>query len=209
MHLKRINTDRKYPIPRKGTKYVARAANNIGKGLPLLIILRDLLKLGKDRKEIKNILNKGEIEVNGKIRKDEKFSVLVFDILKIKSTKKLYTLKISKHKKFEIVETKNENKISKVINKRKLTGNKTQVNLLGGYNFITKDNINTGDSAVIDFAGKKILKIIPLEEGKRIVILEGRHTGEEGKVLSIKKDMTEVSIDNKKVNVKIENLMAI
>ena len=57
--------------------------------MPLLIILRDMLKIGRNRGEIKQILNSGSVEVNGKVRKNDKFPVKAFDIVKIKSINKL------------------------------------------------------------------------------------------------------------------------
>src|SRR3989344_5607415 len=172
MHLKRTQTSKKWPIPRKGTKFVVRPRREIAKGVPLLIILRDMLRLGQNRKEIKQILNKGEIEVNGKIRRDDKFQVLLFDIIKIKSIDKVYTLIITKAKKFSIVGAREE-KISKVIGKR------------------------------------KIIRIIYLKEGASIIVINGKHIGEEGKIEKIEEKSAHVLINSNKVNINLENLMAV
>ena len=53
MHLKRQNTPKSWPIHRKGTKYIVRPQFNPRKGVPILILLRDMLKVAKNRKEVK------------------------------------------------------------------------------------------------------------------------------------------------------------
>jgi|SRR3989344_7004068 len=207
MHLKRTQTSKKWPIPRKGTKFVVRPRREIAKGVPLLIILRDMLRLGQNRKEIKQILNKGEIEVNGKIRRDDKFQVLLFDIIKIKSIDKVYTLIITKAKKFSIVGAREE-KISKVIGKKILKGNLMQINLIDGANLLMKEKINVGDSVLLD-SKRKIIRIIYLKEGASIIVINGKHIGEEGKIEKIEEKSAHVLINSNKVNINLENLMAV
>ena len=62
---------KEWPLTRKGKKYVVVSRQR--NGIPLLIVLRDMLKLGRTRKEIKKILNEGNVAVNGKMRKDLDF----------------------------------------------------------------------------------------------------------------------------------------
>jgi ribosomal protein S4E len=44
-HLTRQEVPREWPIPRKGSVYVVRPDKEIEKGIPILILLRDVLKL--------------------------------------------------------------------------------------------------------------------------------------------------------------------
>jgi len=46
MHLKRQQAPKNWPIFRKGTKYVVRPKFDTQKGIPLLIVLRDLTHSG-------------------------------------------------------------------------------------------------------------------------------------------------------------------
>jgi small subunit ribosomal protein S4e len=209
MHLKRSKADKKWPIPRKGTKFVVANIGNPERSIPLLVALRDMLKIGQNRKEVESILNKGEIVVNGKIRRDEKFSMQIYDILKIKSSGKIFMLAINKHQRFDLVEVKKDEKISKIIGKKKLKGNKTQISLIGGENFIVKENLKIGDSAVINFAKKSIDKVIPLKQGSEVGIICGSYIGQTGKITEIKDKVAEVSIKDKKLNIELKNLIAI
>ncbi len=207
MHLKRNKVDKKWPIPRKGTKYVVSPKGNFEIGIPLLIVLRDMLKLGKNRKEVKKILNQGFIEVNNRVRKDEKFPVLMFDLISV-DKEKTYRL-IVKNKKFALNEEKSNEKISKVLGKTILKNNKTQINLFGGLNYITDKKIRVGDSVVIDFAKNEISKVIPLEKGKEIIVIRGKHICETGKIKETEEQIAEVILEEKQIEISLEDLMAI
>ena len=56
-HLKRQKIPKTWPIYRKGTKYIAMPTHNISNSIPLLVILRDILKIAKNRKEVKRAIN--------------------------------------------------------------------------------------------------------------------------------------------------------
>ena len=57
MHLKRQKIPKNWPIKRKGTKYLVRPNSNLTKGIPILIILRDMLKVAQNRREVKRIIH--------------------------------------------------------------------------------------------------------------------------------------------------------
>ena len=134
MHLKRQEIGKAWPITRKGTKYVI-TSHERRNGIPILIILREILKLSKNRREAREILKAGLISINGKIIRRENFSVLPFE--KIKINEKNYELNFSKKGKFELKESKEkEERILKIINKKILKNKKIQLNLLFGKNII-------------------------------------------------------------------------
>lgn len=209
MHLKRMKVDMKWPVARKGNKFVIRPAGELETAMPLLIVLRDMLKIGRNRNEIKQILNLGNVEVNGKVRKNDKFPVKTFDIIKIKSLNKSYSIVIGKSGRFTLVEKKDSIRIGKVIGKRMMKKGIVQISLNNGANFNTKDNIKTGESVAMDVSSGKIEKVIPLKEGSKIMVIGGKHIGKEGKIKSIKEDDAEVAIDSVDVNINLENIMAI
>ena len=57
-HLKRQETSKIWPIERKGTKFIVKPASNNSNGMPVLTVLRDVLKLVQNRKEVKKIILK-------------------------------------------------------------------------------------------------------------------------------------------------------
>ena len=122
-HLKRHKTPKNWPIARKGTTFVVRPNFSIEKGLPILIILRDLLKVAQNRKEVKKAIHQKNILVNNKIARDEKNGLVLFDTITLVPSKKHYHLTLSDKGKLaleEIKESESNKKVSKVINKKTL-----------------------------------------------------------------------------------------
>lgn len=220
MHLKRQKIPRNWPIKRKGTAYVVRPNFATEKGLPILIILRDILKIAQNRKEVKRAIHLKQILLNNKRVVDEKNSALLFDIVTIiplkngkKSQKKYYRLEISNKGKFrfeELKESEANNKISKIINKTTLKGKKTQLNLNDGRNFISDIKCKVNDSVLINFKEKtKIEKCLPLKEKARAIIVSGKHSGEKGIIDSLDKEnkSVELELGDKKIHVLIKQLI--
>ncbi len=205
MHLNRANIKKTWPIPRKGTKYIAVATHEKSRGIPLVIILRDLLNVAENRKEVRRILRSGMVFVNGKIRRNEDFPVVLLDILKIND--KNYRVSFSNTGKFSLEETKEENKVSKVIGKKILKNKKIQLNTLFGGNILSDKKVNIGDSIIIK--DKKISEIIPLEKGKNAIVLSGKKIGRKGKIEEIKEKMVTLSSDNKEIVVPLKNILVI
>ena len=214
MHLKRQKVPKNWPIERKGTAYVVRPRSNLNKGIPILIILRDLLKIAQNKKEVKKALHLKQILLNGKAVRDEKQSVLLFDIITIVPSKKNYRTELSKNKKFKVTEIKDSEakyKIAKIINKKTLKGKKTQINLSDGRNLLSDIECRVNDSVLINLEKKKIEKCLPLKEKAKIVVFDGKHAGKEGIIKKIipEKKMAEVDINGNNINILIKQLKVI
>ena len=182
MHLKRQMASKSWPISRKGTKYVVRPRVDIEKGIPILIVLRDILKIVQNKKEAKKAKHMKHILLNNRPVNDEKNSVVLFDVITLLPLKKNYRLKLSKNKKIEIKEIKDKEasyKIAKIIGKKILKRKKVQLNLSDGRNFLSDIKCGINDSVLINLKEKKIEKCIPLKENSKTFIFAGKHTGEE------------------------------
>jgi len=184
MYIKRSRLPNTWPAPRKGTKYVAVARHAFTKSVPILFILRDILKIAKTRKEARYILLNKEVKINNKIRKDEKFPVQVFDIVSLEKTGKHYRLEIvnRKFKLEEISADKADKKIVKIIGKRLLKEGKVQMNLGDGQNLLTKEKFSLGDSVIINTKTDKLDKVLPLKAGASVEVIAGKYAGKTGKV---------------------------
>lgn len=199
MHLKRNQAPKNWPIPRKGTKFLIKSRKN---GIPVLILIRDVMKKAKSKKEVKEIIHDKKAKVNGRIIRDEKFVLSLFDVLELGDEKFKVILK---NKKFGLEETRNSDKILKVIGKKILSGKKTQINLNDGRNFISAEKFKIGDSVVM---GEKIKKI-ELKEGAKIIIINGKHKGEEGEVEKIEGKNASILLKEGKINLKLNDIMAV
>jgi len=214
MHLKRQKVAKSWPIYRKGTKYVVRPRVDIKKGIPVLIVLRDMLKIVQNRKEAKRAIHMKHVLLNNKPVTDERTSILLFDVLTLIPLKKSYRIGLSGNKKIEVNEIKEKesnNKIAKIIDKKILKGKKTQLNLSDGKNFLSNIQCNINDSVLINFKEKKIEKCIPLKENSEAFVFAGKHAGEKGvvKKINIGKKMAELNVNGKPINVLIKQIMAV
>jgi len=190
MYQTRQETTTKLPIPRKGTKYIARALSHHRNAVPVVVAVRDMLKLAKTADEVKKMIKSNLLKINGRIVKDYRESIRLFNILE---ADKHYVLTLLPTRKFAFEESKDKDaRVCKVTNKKLLKSNTMQVNLHDGSNILTKDKINVGDSIYIDFSNK-IKKHLSFEKGKEVFVMSGKYSGLKGKV---------DSIEGKKVSVK-------
>ncbi len=212
MHLKRSKKPKTWPLAKKGTKYLVRPSHSLKKAIPLLIVLKDIIKIAKNKKEVKKILNFGKIKVNGKTVREEKYPLILFDNLSLDN--KNFKL-VLKNKKFDIVEIKEEDankKISKIVGKKILKREKIQINLADGRNYlIGKEKVKVGDSVVIDLKQNKIMEILPFKEKCRILFIAGKHIGEEGIIEEIdeKSKIITLKVGEEKLNSRLRSLMVI
>jgi small subunit ribosomal protein S4e len=215
-HLKRNKIGKFWAIPRKGTKYLALASHNAKESIPLVIVMRDLLKLVRNKKELKRMLNEKAILINHKEIRETNYPVCLFDIITIPSTKKNFKATISKHKKMvfeEVLGKEAETKLYKVLNKKLLSVKIIQLNLSQGKNILSNEKINIGDSIVLNLKDNKILSIIPIEKGKIAFVLKGKHIGHSGKILEVLerggKKIAKIESEGKRINVWVKNLIMI
>ena len=187
MHLKRTEMPKEWPIARKGSKYIAVATHAKTKSLPLLFIVRDILKLARTRKEVEYMTRNKEVKINNKARKEDTYPVQVFDTIQFEKTGKNYRLIISNRKfKLEEVSAKEaERKVVKIVGKKLLGGKKIQMNLQTGENFLSNEKFFVGDSVILNTKQNKIEKVLSLKEGANVEVIVGKHAGQKGKLKTI------------------------
>ena len=213
-HLSRQEKPRKWPIEKKGTTYLVSPNSNIDEGMPLLTILRDVLKVADNRKEVKAMIHERQVLLNEKPAIDEKNSVLFFDTMRIVPMKKSYKLGLTLNGKFkleEISEKEAEKKITKIVNKKILRGKKTQLNFFDGRNILSDMKCNMNDSVVIDLKGNKIEKCLPLKEKSKVIVFAGKHAGKTGEIekLELEDKTAKIKTSEKEINILIKQLMVI
>ncbi|PJE81548.1 hypothetical protein COU58_01975 [Candidatus Pacearchaeota archaeon CG10_big_fil_rev_8_21_14_0_10_32_42] len=212
MHLKRQKAPKNWPIKRKGTAFVVRPNFSIEKGIPVLIILRDFLKIAQNRKETKQAIHNKQILLNNKIVKDEKNNALLFDTISILPSKKFYRVELSDKGRFQMTEIKEEEshrKVSKILNKKTLKGKKTQLNLSDGRNIITDIKCRMNDSVLLNFRERKIEKCLPMKAKEKVFVFSGKHSGKRGVINKMiqEKKIAELQVNEKSINVLIKHLI--
>lgn len=193
VHLKRLNMPKTWPLARKGSQYIVRpkpCSHQLELSLPLSIVLKDLLKYAKTKKEINWILHHKEVLVNQRRRKEPDFSLTLFDTLAFPEIKEYYRLSLSEKNKFYLVrigQEESQTKIMKVIGKTIQKKNKIQLNLNDGTNLLTEQKeIKAGDSLLVSLPDLKIISHFPFREDFFVFLIGGKHSGQTGQLAKTK-----------------------
>src|SRR3989344_5006984 len=117
MYVKRQNIGKFWPVARKGTKYLAVSTHNKNSSIPLVVVMRDILKLVRTKKELKNAINEKQIRINGKETRKINYPLSFFDVFSITNLKKNYRVSLDNKKMIfeEIPDNEANKKTIKVI----------------------------------------------------------------------------------------------
>jgi small subunit ribosomal protein S4e len=190
VHRKRVTIPRSWLIPRKTSKWIATprpGPHSAEESLPLMVVVRDLLKLADNAREVKRILHEGGVLVDGTVRRDARFPVGLFDVITVPALNKQYRMVKSTKGYFVLIEIQPDTprKLVRVENKTTLKGNRMQLNLSDGSNIIAEGDVGTGDSLLISLPERSIEDIIKFEVGNLAMVTGGSHTGMTGRIKSV------------------------
>ncbi|BBL45803.1 30S ribosomal protein S4e [Nanobdella aerobiophila] len=192
-HLRAITAPKTWPISRKNRYWIIRPTTTGYKfnySMPILLWLRDYLKLAKDKKEALYLIKSGRVLVNNKKLNDLGYSVGIFDVIQFPELKKYYRVLISSNLKLKLLEIPEEEKdikIVRIVKKSLIKNGKIQLTTIDGHNYIIDNkDIKVGDSLVINTVSNKISNILKIGEGSIIYVFYGAKAGSVGKLESIR-----------------------
>lgn len=190
-HLKRFKSPVHWPIHPKEDKWTVKPSagpHAIEESLPLLIVVRDILKVADNAREAKIIINNGDILVDGRARKDYKFPVGFMDVISLPKSDKVYRV-LPDHKGrlilHPITKENAEFKLCMITDITTIKGGKTQLNLHDGRNSLVEKKYSTGDVVVVEIPEQTVTDHIKFQSGTVGLITGGKHIGELGKVKEI------------------------
>jgi len=189
-HLKRLAIPKSWSVKKRGIVFIAKpnpGPHSIKFGVSLVLIIRDMMGIAKNSKEVKKILHDNEILVDGIRRKELKFPVGFMDVIEFKKNNEYFRIVLKKSKLNIVVIDKKEAGIKpcRITGKSTLKG-KIQLNLYDGKNILVeKDNYKVGDTIVIGLPKQDIKEHIKLEKGCLIYLIGGKHIGDIGKIEDI------------------------
>jgi small subunit ribosomal protein S4e len=189
--LKRLAAPKTWHVERKKTKLITKPVPGPHKtenGIPLNILLKEILNYAKTTREVKKLLATNEIKIDGKARKDPRFQVGIFDSIEFTGINEHYRVILSKKGFIELLKISKEEastKPCKIIGKTMVKG-KLQLNLYDGKNIIAdKKDYKVGDTVLLSFPGQKISKHLKMDKKSTIFLIGGKHKGETGNVENI------------------------
>ncbi len=189
-HLKRLAVPKSWSIKKRGRTFIIKPSpgpHTIKLGLPIKLIISDMLGIAKNSKEVKKILHDDEIFVDGIRRKELKFPVGIMDVIEFKKNNEYFRIVLDKGRiRLMPIDKKEAGlKPCRIIGKSKVK-EKTQLNLYDGKNILTeKDSYKVGDTVVIGLPKQEIKEHIKLERGCFIYLIGGKHMGDIGRIEDI------------------------
>ena len=190
-HLKRFKSPEHWPIHPKENKWTVKPSagpHSIEESLPLLIIVRDILKVADNSREAKIIISNGDILVDGRPRKDYKFPVGFMDVIEIPKSEKVYRILPNEKGNLILYPISKENaefKLCRIEDKTTIKAGKIQLNLHDGRNCLVEKEYKTGDVVVVEVPEQTVTDHIKFESGTIGLITGGKHIGELGKIKEI------------------------
>ncbi|MBY9006874.1 MAG: 30S ribosomal protein S4e [Candidatus Lokiarchaeota archaeon] len=200
--LKRLNTAGHLRISRKHGKFFVNPSAGPHKKdfcLPLVHIIRDLLKIVDTHREAKKLVNNGYFKVDGKIVMDETYPIGLMDVLSIEKINKYYRILPDSHYGLilhEITDKESSFKLCRIVGKTTVKGGHIQLNLHDGKNILIKvknprepkeDTFKRMDILKISIPEQEILKTFRFEKDNLAIIMDGKNIGKIGKISAIKK----------------------
>ena len=186
--VKALNAPKSVHIHRKESTWTVNTKAGAHKkeaAVSLGIALRNFTNLARDLKEAKTIMLNGDVKVNGRIRKDHRFGVGVFDIISIERQKAFYRVLLDAKGRIILKELKKDSneKLSKV-EKKQVTSKGLQITTNDGLTIIgTKAKV--GDTLKLKVPENTVEEVIPMEVGSNIYITKGVHCSEYGKIAEV------------------------
>ncbi|GAA0726355.1 small subunit ribosomal protein S4e [Halorubrum trapanicum] len=200
-HQKRLSVPNSWPVERKTDTFTVKAgAGPHGEaGVPLVVLLRDVLGYVDSTKEARYALNHDSILVNGDAISDEQRPIGMFDILAFPERGEFFRVFPDEGGRLALTSVDEEaagSRLGKITNKTVVPGGAVQLTLHDGTNVRVDDDADyeTNDSIVVDNETKEIVAHFEYEEGALVTAVAGQHAGQIGDIDDI--DVTLGSGDN-------------
>jgi small subunit ribosomal protein S4e len=188
-HQKRLSVPKSWPVERKTETFTVKAgAGPHGEsGVPLLIILRDVLGYVDSRKEARYALNQDNVVINGKRVNDEERPVGMFDIVAFAEREEYYRVFPDEGGRLALTpidEDSAQSKLGKIVNKQHVPGGDIQLTLHDGQTLLVDEDAeyDAGDSIVVGNEDGEIVAHFVYEEGALVTAVDGTHAGEIGTI---------------------------
>lgn len=184
-HMKRLASPRVWSIPKKRHVWAVKQApgpHPIEMSIPLLIMVRDMLRYCDTAREGRKIIGKRNILIDGRIVTNYKMPVGFMDVLTIPRAKENFRALLDSRGKIRPIKISKDRakwKLVRIENITTIKGGKTQLNLHDGRNILSDKGKNKpGDVLKIELPSQRILDSYALEKGNVAMIIGGKHSGQ-------------------------------
>ena len=208
-------------ITRKEKRFVVTVkpgSHSRNASIPSAVFLRDTLKIVKTLREAKFAIYNGKVTVDGIKRKSLHHGIGLMDVIELDGLNEIYRL-VPKNgallKPIIINSAEKSKKLVQVKSKTTIKNGKTQIGFHDGRSLIDETKISVDDACVLQIPEQKILDVIKLEKGARVLITRGINAGKIGTVNAIKEGtfvlpkLVELKLDDRQIEIQAKLVMPI
>jgi len=178
-----IDKTKRFLINPRSGKHDKQTSVSIG------FVIRDVLHLADNTREIKYIINNREIIVDKRKVCDHRLSVGLFDVIEISKLNKCYRIVSTTNGAYSVKEiSKDESnyKVCKIMKKQVVRKGQIQLVTNDGRAILTTNKAYKPKASIkIDLVEGVIKEYYPLEKGSEILVIGGKHIGEIGKIIAV------------------------
>jgi small subunit ribosomal protein S4e len=192
-HLKRIAAPKSWLLDKTGGNQAIRPSqgpHKLRESIPLSIVVQSRLKYALNGREAKMIMNdkEGNILVDGKIRRDERFPAGFMDVITIKKTGENFRVLYDIKGKFVLRSIKSDEAKFKLckIKRKEMGPNRVPYVVTHDGRTIRypHPDISAHDTIKLDIETGKILDVIKFETGNLVYATQGNNIGRVGVLTS-------------------------
>jgi len=171
-HQKRLSVPKSWPVERKTETFTVKAgAGPHGEsGVPLLILLRDVLGYVDNRKEARYALNQDNVVINGEAESDEERPVGMFDIVAFTEREEYYRVFPDEGGRLTLTpmdEESAQSKLGKIEGKQHVPGGDVQLTLHDGQTLLVERTVSTTSATRLSLQ-TRTAKLLPTSSTKRV-----------------------------------------
>ncbi len=184
-HIKRLAQPRRWTIPKKVATFAPKpraGPHAADDSLPLVVAIRDVLKLASRSREVNAMISGGGVLIDGTPCRDPRRGLGFMDVLSFPEEGAHYRVLYDTHGRIILVSTPDDQagwKLARIEDKRAVKKGRTQLNLHDGRNILVKeDTYSTGDVLKLKLPSQEIADHYPFEAGAPAYVTGGTHIGE-------------------------------
>lgn len=168
--------------------------------MPLNMVLKDILKCAQTTKEVRYILEKKQVLIDGVRCQEYKTPVGLFDVVSLPDINAHYRMIINGQGKIDAISVPTDEagvKPCRVMGKTVLGKGKWQLHLSGGRNvLLQKPDYHVGDTVMLALPTQEIKQHLRFQEGMLVYLTGGKHIGETGIIEHIDGNKVQVKSDH-------------
>lgn len=179
-----------WPIERKAKKFITVPVGPHSAGIPLTVVVRDVLQLAATGREAAKAIKAGKILIDGRKMRDPGYGIGPMDILTIPELGKSWRLVPAA--KLALVETAGADaslKLCRVNGKRIVKGGRLQIALHDGRTLLAAGPISTADSLLLKVPEQAVVGHIKLEPGALVLVTAGAAIGQLARLKSVERQL--------------------